>query len=155
MLTWPGMQSSLPPKIVKCLLFFPLLLVYCCSRLGWRRGTAEGSLVMLADSALCGAGFQILSCYGRTPRNLQLHSSLSLNNVCDQTSLPCTPHPPPTTAVVYTWRNHGGTAACSVETSLTCCFSPSLSSIFSNEHRRQSTIYYIKNVQRRLGGSVS
>lgn len=152
------MQRNPPPKIVKSLPSFPLPVIYFSHRLGWRRGIGRGLLTnngYLSDNKLCGAGFQILSCtcdcYGRTTGNLQLHSSLPLKIVCHQTSSPCTPPLPlpqyptlyPQEAPVY-FLTTGATAACFGDASLTCCVSPSLFRLCSNEHRRKSTIYYIK-----------
>lgn len=124
-------------------LSFPLLVVSCSSRLGWRRGTAEDSTLTMIDTALCGGRFPnpelSYDCYERISGNLQLRRSLSLNTVCDQTS-PCTPHPPPTTPdpqeTLSACLTSGGTTAYSVDASLSCYFSPSLFSLCSNEHRR-------------------
>lgn len=64
---------------------------------------------------------------------------------------PCCPSPIIVLTVQLTHRTllcscltNVSTAVCSVDTSLTNYFSPSLFSLCSDKHRKQSTIYYIK-----------
>lgn len=147
------MQRSPSPEIVKCFLSFPLLVVYCSSRLGWRRGMAEDfTLTMMTMQP--GAGFQILTC------NMIVMGG-------PQETSNCTAHYPWSLSVIRLLHpalhthpqlhlthkkliciclTSGGTAACSADATLTC-FSPSLFSLCSNEHRRQSAISYVKRFQ--------